>query len=172
MWSYAQGFRNTLGLHSYLLSLCYLIIRVFHVQLSKGTQIMLPMFHKHKVNRYFAFTYNREQHLNVHMNKNKTVFLWITTYIFLQVCQSCLKCDAADTKAAPGTPQSIQNMQLREDISQDGEQLLSDLTNLQKSYMEELPMVAEMSCDISELLNNATHKERKRRHSFIVDDPG
>lgn len=91
---------------------------------------------------------------------------------FLQVCQSCLKCDAADTKAAPGTPQSIQNMQLREDISQDGEQLLSDLTNLQKSYMEELPMVAEMSCDISELLNNATQKERKRRHSFIVDDPG
>lgn len=83
-----------------------------------------------------------------------------------------MKCDAADTKAAPGTPQSIQNMQLREDISQDGEQLLSDLTNLQKSYMEELPMVAEMSCDISELLNNATHKERKRRHSFIVDDPG
>lgn len=89
----------------------------------------------------------------------------------MQVCQSCLKSDAADIKAAPGTPQSIQNMQLREDISQDGEQLLSDLTNLQKCYMEELPLVAEMSCDISELLS-ANHKERKRRHSFIVDDPG
>lgn len=82
-----------------------------------------------------------------------------------------MKCDAEDAKPAPGTPQSIQNMQLREDISQDGEQLLSDLTNLQKSYMEELPLVAEMSCDISELLN-ASHLERKRRHSFIVDNPG
>lgn len=93
------------------------------------------------------------------------------TIFIPQVCQTCLKCEAAEIKPAPGTPQSIQNMQLREDISQDGEQLLSDLTNLQKCYMEELPLVAEMSCDISELFN-VTPKERKRRHSFIVDDPG
>lgn len=101
------------------------------------------------------------------------IFLFSKYYYtnFFQVCQSCLKCDAAETKAAPGTPKSIQNMQLREDISQDGEQLLSDLKNLQKSYMEELPLVAEMSCDISEMLT-ATPNERKRRHSFIVDDPG
>ncbi|KAJ8961958.1 hypothetical protein NQ314_005860 [Rhamnusium bicolor] len=33
--------------------------------------------------------------------------------------------------------------------------------------MEELPL-AEISCDIAELVSTATPKERKRRHSFIA----
>ncbi|XP_018327290.1 uncharacterized protein LOC108738385 isoform X2 [Agrilus planipennis] len=54
--------------------------------------------------------------------------------------------------------------QLREDISQDGEQLLSDLSTLQKTYMEHLP-VAEVSYDINELLTAVN--DRKRRHSPV-----
>ncbi|KAJ8981773.1 hypothetical protein NQ317_002367 [Molorchus minor] len=82
-----------------------------------------------------------------------------------EICESCL----ASNECGDRPPPSSQNTQLREDISQDGEQLLSDLSSLQKTYMEELP-VAEVSYDISELMSLAAPKERKRRHSFIVDD--
>lgn len=58
---------------------------------------------------------------------------------------------------------SVQQYRLREDISHDGEQLLSDLSNFQKAYLEELP-VSEVSCDITELLGAG---ERKRRHSLM-----
>lgn len=71
-----------------------------------------------------------------------------------EICHTCLgrsKCH----------PLNKQQTQLREDVSNDGEQLLSDLSSLQKYYMEELPS-SEVTWDISELLSP---KERKRRHS-------
>lgn len=80
-----------------------------------------------------------------------------------EVCETCLSLNGDGGRPPP----SQQNTQLREDISQDGEQLLSDLSSLQKSYMEELPL-AEISCDISELMSTTTTMERKRRHSFIA----
>lgn len=86
-----------------------------------------------------------------------------------EVCQKCLTQNASDNQ--PKRP----NRQLRDDISQDGEQLLSDLSSIQKTYMDDLPLLAERSLDLSELISattasgGATSKERKRRHSLIVD---
>lgn len=80
-----------------------------------------------------------------------------------------MTCNEVNNQVAPETPQSIQKMQLRRDISQDGEQLLSDLT---KFHMEELPLLVEMSCDISEFLNTTTRKEHQSRRSFVVDEQG
>lgn len=77
-----------------------------------------------------------------------------------EVCSHCLGLNGRRP------PLSMQQSQLREDISQDGEQLLSDLSSLQKSYMEQLP-TAEISYDISELIGGT--KERKRRHSPIIE---
>ncbi|KAF5269358.1 hypothetical protein FQA39_LY08750 [Lamprigera yunnana] len=76
-----------------------------------------------------------------------------------KVCSSCLDLNG-------GRLNSQQSQLLREDISHDGEQLLSDLSILQKSYMEQLP-VSEISYDISELIVGA--KERKRRHSPHIE---
>ncbi|KAJ8920458.1 hypothetical protein NQ315_005326 [Exocentrus adspersus] len=85
-----------------------------------------------------------------------------------EVCEACLSLNADGRRPPP-------SLQLREDISQDGEQLLSDLSSLQKCYMEELPL-AEISCDINEIVSAASApKERKRRHSFIaahIDEAG
>lgn len=76
-----------------------------------------------------------------------------------EFCLTCLGLNKAKVK-----PQlSMQQHRLREDVSHDGEQLLSDLSNVQKTYMEELP-VSEVSCNITELLGAG---ERKRRHSLI-----
>lgn len=63
-------------------------------------------------------------------------------------------------------PSTLQHSKLREDVSQDGDQLLSDLSSIQKSYMQEssLPLT-EFTCDISDLL---VPKERKRRHSLMA----
>ena len=77
-----------------------------------------------------------------------------------EVCSYCLGLNVGRP------PLNSQQSQLREDISQDGEQLLSDLSTLQKSYMEQLP-TAEISYDISELITGT--KERKRRHSPIIE---
>lgn len=77
-----------------------------------------------------------------------------------EICETCLNLNGGSGRPPP-------SLQLREDISQDGEQLLSDLSSLQKCYMEELPL-AEMSCDVNEMVSVATPKERKRRHSFIA----
>lgn len=80
------------------------------------------------------------------------------------VCLSCL--------TGNYQPLNQQQTELREDVSHDGEQLLSDLSSLQKCYMEEegeeeeLPSV-EVSCDISEMIEP---KDRKRRHSNFYDD--
>ncbi|KRT84087.1 hypothetical protein AMK59_657 [Oryctes borbonicus] len=74
-----------------------------------------------------------------------------------EVCTACMNLNNTHSSL------SVLQSKLREDISQDGEQLLSDLSSIQKTYMEELP-VAEVSCNISELLGI---KERKRRHSSI-----
>ncbi|XP_018580144.1 uncharacterized protein LOC108917844 isoform X2 [Anoplophora glabripennis] len=85
-----------------------------------------------------------------------------------EVCETCLNLNGGGDGRPPPS------LQLREDISQDGEQLLSDLSSLQKTYMEELPLT-EISCDIDEIVPSATPKERKRRHSFIaahVDEAG
>lgn len=63
-------------------------------------------------------------------------------------------------------PSTLQHSKLREDVSQDGDQLLSDLSSIQKSYMQEngFPL-SDFTCDISEFL---VSKERKRRHSLTV----
>lgn len=74
-----------------------------------------------------------------------------------EVCTTCMNINNSQSSF------SVLQSKLREDITQDGEQLLSDLSSIQKSYMEELP-VAEVSCNISELIGM---KERKRRHSSI-----
>lgn len=55
--------------------------------------------------------------------------------------------------------------QLREDISHDGEQLLSDLSSLQKCYMEELPST-EITCNISDMLEPT---EQKNIHPHVYD---
>lgn len=57
-----------------------------------------------------------------------------------EVCLSCLGVNK-DYR-----PPNQQQTQLREDISHDGEQLLSDLSSMQKCYMEELPS-SEVSYD-------------------------
>lgn len=77
-----------------------------------------------------------------------------------EVCTTCMNINNSRNSL------SMLQSKLREDVSQDGEQLLSDLSSIQKSYMEELP-VAEVSCNISELIGI---KERKRRHSSINYD--
>ncbi|KAI4459229.1 hypothetical protein MML48_6g00012833 [Holotrichia oblita] len=74
-----------------------------------------------------------------------------------EVCTACMNLNNSHSSL------TVLQSKLREDISQDGEQLLSDLSSIQKTYMEELP-VAEVSCNITELLGI---KERKRRHSSI-----
>lgn len=73
----------------------------------------------------------------------------------------CLTCLGVNNQ-----PLNQQQTQLREDVSHDGEQLLSDLSSLQKCYMDELP-TSEISCDISELMES---KDRKRRHSNFYED--
>ncbi|XP_050508438.1 uncharacterized protein LOC114341448 isoform X1 [Diabrotica virgifera virgifera] len=81
-----------------------------------------------------------------------------------EICQNCLVLNGSNL------PRPAPNHQLREDISQDGEQLLSDLSTIQKCYMDDLPVVAERSLDILELLSSGVvPKERKRRHSLTVD---
>lgn len=77
-----------------------------------------------------------------------------------EVCSACLGLN----NGRP--PLSTHQSKLRDDISQDGEQLLSDLSTLQKSYMEQLP-ATEVSYDISELITGNT--ERKRRHSPFLE---
>ncbi|RZC35177.1 DUF4603 domain containing protein [Asbolus verrucosus] len=72
------------------------------------------------------------------------------------VCHSCL--------GRP--PSTLQHSKLREDVSQDGDQLLSDLSTIQKSYMEEGLPATEFTCDIAEFL---LPKERKRRHSLMTN---
>lgn len=58
-----------------------------------------------------------------------------------ELCRTCL-----GVPAGPGTHsgRSVEYFKLREELSQDGEQLLSDLSCLQRVYMEQLP-VAEVS---------------------------
>lgn len=77
------------------------------------------------------------------------------------VCLTCLGGNISSYQ-----PLNQQQTQLREDISHDGEQLLSDLSSLQKCYMDELPN-SEISCNISELIEP---KDRKRRHSNFSED--
>ncbi|VEN44481.1 unnamed protein product [Callosobruchus maculatus] len=73
-----------------------------------------------------------------------------------KICQTCLNRTADDanvpaTEAGAGSKKISEpgplppppNSRLREDISQDGEQLLSDLRHLQKAYMEEMPQAVE-----------------------------
>lgn len=79
------------------------------------------------------------------------------------ICVSCLGASNGGYQ-----PLNQQQTQLREDVSHDGEQLLSDLSSLQKSYMDELPS-SEVTCDISELIEP---KDRKRRHSNFYEDVG
>lgn len=76
-----------------------------------------------------------------------------------ELCSSCLGMSGGHQ------PLNKQQTQLREDISNDGEQLLSDLSSLQKSYMEELPS-SEDTYDISDLIGS---KDRKRRLSHAAD---
>nr|CAH7741890.1 unnamed protein product [Callosobruchus chinensis] len=73
-----------------------------------------------------------------------------------EICQTCLNRTADANVDVTGTAASSKkkvsepaplppppNSRLREDISQDGEQLLSDLRHLQKAYMEEMPQAVE-----------------------------
>lgn len=64
-----------------------------------------------------------------------------------ELCRTCL-----GVPAGPGThpDRSIEYFKLREELSQDGEQLLSDLSCLQRVYMEQLP-VAEVSVESFQL---------------------
>ena len=71
--------------------------------------------------------------------------------------------DVAVCRQTAQHPTTILQTSLREDIHRDGEQLLSDLSTAQRSYMEELP-IAEVTCDLSKIIGV---KERKRRHSSI-----
>lgn len=75
--------------------------------------------------------------------------------ILFQVCHACL--------GRP--PSTLQHSKLREDVSQDGDQLLSDISTIQKSYMEESLPVTEFTCDITEFF---LPKDRKRRHSLMA----
>lgn len=68
-----------------------------------------------------------------------------------KVCSTCL---GLSKRQQP--PNQVQT-QLREDISHDGEQLLSDLSSLQKCYMEELPST-EITCNISDMLEPMEQK--------------
>lgn len=104
-----------------------------------------------------------------------------------ELCRTCL-----GAPAGSGLPagRSLEYFKLRDELSEDGEQLLSDLSCLQRNYMEQLPSSAEMSCDLNEPLLAAVppapaaagvpapgivdtagiiiaiaSKERKRRHS-------
>lgn len=79
-----------------------------------------------------------------------------------EFCLTCLGLNNSKPKL------SLQQYRLREDVSHDGEQLLSDLSNFQKAYMDELP-ISEVSCDITELLGAG---ERKRRHSIMNSNVG
>lgn len=76
-----------------------------------------------------------------------------------EICLACLGLNRGFKQKL-----SLQQFRLREDVSHDGELLLSDISNVQKNYLQELP-VSEVSCDISELIGGAG--ERKRRHSAI-----
>lgn len=66
----------------------------------------------------------------------------------------CLSCLSGNTQ-----PLNQQQTQLREDVSHDGEQLLSDLSR----YVQDLPGV-EFACEMIEA------KDRKRRHSNFYED--
>lgn len=72
------------------------------------------------------------------------------------VCHNCLNLNI-------GRPPPTDQL-LRDDISQDGEQLLSDLSSLQQNYNEET-LPTEIKFDLSSVFQPL--KERKRRHSFI-----
>jgi hypothetical protein len=72
-----------------------------------------------------------------------------------EVCHACL--------GRP--PSTLQHSKLREDVSQDGDQLLSDLSTIQKSYMQENLPLTEFTCDIASFFDPI---ERKRRHSLTV----
>lgn len=83
------------------------------------------------------------QRKNKSWNKTSTESLWQLDKESVhsiwnggEVCSTCIGLN--------NVPPSLQQSRLREDITQDGEQLLSDLSTLQKSYMEQLP-VAEAS---------------------------
>jgi hypothetical protein len=76
-------------------------------------------------------------------------------FFFFQVCHACL--------GRP--PSTLQHSKLREDVSQDGDQLLSDLSTIQKSYMQENLPLTEFTCDIASFFDPI---ERKRRHSLTV----
>ncbi|XP_044258861.1 uncharacterized protein LOC123007557 [Tribolium madens] len=71
------------------------------------------------------------------------------------VCHACL--------GRP--PSTLQHSKLREDVSQDGDQLLSDLSTIQKSYMQESLPMTEITYDLAEFF---LPKERKRRHSLMA----
>ncbi|XP_074039030.1 uncharacterized protein isoform X2 [Leptinotarsa decemlineata] len=76
-----------------------------------------------------------------------------------EVCRSCLISNGNDL------PRPTASLQLREDIYQDGDQLLSDI----RSYMIETP---DNDSHLYEPLP-VPPKERKRRHSFILQEiPG
>ncbi|GLV31123.1 hypothetical protein CBL_12196 [Carabus blaptoides fortunei] len=95
-----------------------------------------------------------------------------------ELCRTCL-----GAPAGSGLPagRSLEYFKLRDELTEDGEQLLSDLSCLQRNYMEQLPSSAEMSCDLNEpplttlasapdvldagIIIAVSSKERKRRHS-------
>ncbi|XP_057662395.1 uncharacterized protein LOC130897516 [Diorhabda carinulata] len=77
------------------------------------------------------------------------------------VCQKCLK------EIRSNLPSPASNQQLREDISQDGEQLLSDISTIQQSHIDCLPE-SEQSFDISALIS----QEGNRELSLFVDCNG
>lgn len=85
------------------------------------------------------------------VNGKKTEDIWNG-----EICMACLKLNEKKQ------PLSKEENQLRLDIIKDGEQLLSDISYLQKNYMEEMP-VAEISYDIADLIEK---NDRKRRHSM------
>jgi len=79
-----------------------------------------------------------------------------------ELCRSCLGVPAG---SGPQAGRSLEYFKLREELSEDGEQLLSDLSCLQRVYMEQLPN-SEVSYDLNDsVCVVSASKERKRRHS-------
>ncbi|CAH2004226.1 unnamed protein product [Acanthoscelides obtectus] len=80
-----------------------------------------------------------------------------------EICQNCLSkqkdtnADTSNTNKPSETPPLSPNRLLREDISQDGEELLSDLRHMQRAYMEGMPRAVE---------NKLAKNERKIQNGY------
>ncbi|XP_065157742.1 uncharacterized protein [Atheta coriaria] len=84
-----------------------------------------------------------------------------------EICMSCLRAShSSDGGAFKVTPLE-ERQQLREDIQEDGEQLLSDLSSLQKSYMEEDLPFAENTCDIGALICSTNDDDDDDDHGNV-----